>query len=283
MTTLARQGKAALELVHSMIYFAPEAADAFAGLGLERGRMSYFAGRSAPMGAVGPGVVSATFYNFSPTSIATAIPRAWEITTPAEVVAARFGAADGALRRMLGDEELESEAVAETAELARKASAACSPDGKPLFAAHADLEWPQEPHLRLWHAVSLLREFRGDAHIAALQRGGLTGLQALVLHVATGQSFTEQAALKTRGWTEDEWAAARRELRERGLIDADGAITDRGTALREDIEADTDAMSTAPWAALSEDEAQTLLQNGSRLSKALSQAGALPQGVFAKR
>ena len=281
MTSTPRQGKSALELLHAMIYFSPEAAEEFAGLGLERGAMSYFAGRAAPMGAVGAGVVSATFYNFNPELVAGAIPRAWSIASPADVVAARFRAVDGALRRMLGAEAT-SDLVAETAELAREVSESCTPDGKPLYAAHADLEWPDEPHVRLWHAVSLLREFRGDAHIAALQRGGLSGLEALVLHVTTGESFTEEAARKTRGWSEDEWAATRSKLQERGLVDGDGSVSEQGKALREEIETETDALASGPWSTVSADKLETLLRNGGHLSKALVKAGALPQGVFSK-
>ena len=196
MTEIARRAKSALEVIHSMIYFAPEAEEGFAALGLERGRMSYYAGRSAAMGPVGPGVVAATFYNFNSESVAKHIPRAWSIASPSAVLEARFRAADAALRRMLDD--VASPAVTGAAELAREASLACGPEGKPLFAAHADLDWPDEPHLRLWHAVTLLREFRGDAHIAALQHADLSGLQALALHSATGEGFKPSAARTLR-------------------------------------------------------------------------------------
>lgn len=282
MTKIARRAKNSLELVHAMIYFAPEAADAFAGLGLDRGRMSYFAGRAAPMGPVGPGVVAATFYSFNPAAVAEVIPRAWQLAAPEAVVAARFEAADAALRRMLGADVLSSELVAETAGLARRAAEACPPDGKPLFAGHADLAWPEAAHLRLWHAVTLLREFRGDAHLAALQRGGLSGLEALVLHTATGETFTEEVSKEMRGWSDQEWATAARGLRERGLLGAEGEITAAGTALREEVEADTDAMSMAPWAALGEDGVEALTRGGAQLSKALAEAGALPPGLFAR-
>ncbi|MER7079804.1 hypothetical protein SAMN02982929_00303 [Saccharopolyspora kobensis] len=281
MTEIARQAKNALEVIHSMIYFAPEAADGYAGLGLERGRMSYFAGRAAVMGPVGPGVVAATFYNFNPVSVAEAIPRAWSIAAPSTVVETRFRAADAALRRMLGD-AVDSAAVAEAAELAREASRACAPDGKPLFAAHADLDWPDEPHLQLWHAVTLLREFRGDAHIAALQRAELSGLQALVLHSSTGEGFKPSAARELRGWSESQWAEAEQELRERGLVGEDGGISQAGTALREEIEAGTDAMSMAPWRALGEEKVAALMDNGRELTRALLKAGAIPRDLFGR-
>ncbi|MGP4015673.1 SCO6745 family protein [Saccharopolyspora sp. 5N708] len=279
MTKIARQAKKSLELIHAMIYFAPETADGFAELGLERGRMSYYAGRSAPMGPVCAGVVAATFYNFNPASIARAIPKAWSIAAPQAVLATRLRAADEALRRMLGEDAISSAVVSESAELAREAAQACPPEGKPLYAAHADLEWPDEPHLKLWHAVTLLREFRGDAHIAALQHGGLSGIQALALHSTIAGGFTPDSAKKLRSWSDEQWTRAVQQLRERELVDAEGEITEAGLALREEIETATDAMSVAPWSALGEAGTAQLFRNGGQLSKALLQAGAMPEGL----
>ncbi|MER7011294.1 hypothetical protein ABT324_07685 [Saccharopolyspora sp. NPDC000359] len=280
MTKIARRAKNALEVIHSMIYFAPEADDGFAELGLERGRMSYYAGRAAAMGPVGAGVVAATFYNFNPESIAKHIPRAWSIASPSAVLDARLRAADAALRRMLG--EVDSPAIAEAAELAREASQACHPEGKPLYAAHADLDWPAEPHLQLWHAITLLREFRGDAHIAALQRAELDGLQALVLHSSTGDGFTPTAARELREWSEDQWAATEQELRERGLVGDDGGVSQAGLALREEIEAETDMMSMAPWRALGDAKVEALIDTGRGLTRALLKAGAVPRDLFGR-
>lgn len=277
----ARQCKNALEAPHAMIYFAPEAEQEFGALGLENAHMSYFAGRAAPMGAVGPSVVAATFYNFNLRAIARVIPRAWSIAAPEEIVAARFRAVDTALRRMLGDEVLATEAVTESVQLATEACQACDPAGKPLFAGHADLEWPEAPHLRLWHALSLLREFRGDAHIAALQTAGITGLQALALQTATGEGMNEAAAKKTRGWSDEEWSDAQDELREQGLIDTEGTLTAEGKELREQVEAATDAQSMAPWTHLGATKVERLAGHGAELSRQLVKAGAFPKELFA--
>lgn len=281
MTETARRAAQSLELLHAFIYFAPEAEDQFAALGLERGRMAYYAGRAAPMGPVSAGVVAATFYNFNPESVARSIPHAWSIATPEDIIQARQQAADEALRRMLGDEVATSAEVAGTAELAADAAAVCEPAGKPLYAGHADLPWPQEPHLKLWHAMTLLREFRGDAHIAALQTAELSGLQALVLHSATGQGFKPSAARSLREWSQQQWAAAEERLRERGLVDADGEITASGTQLREDVESRTDAMSAAPWEALGE-RAEQVIDSGGRLVRTLLKAGAVPRELFGR-
>src|SRR6478609_5739267 len=113
-----------LEPAHGFIYFAPEAAVRYEALGLED-RAGYFASRSAAMGAVGPDVVIATFFNFDPELVRAALPRAWEVTTPAAVLAARFDAADQAMRRMLGEDLVDHPDLPDAAALVRKAAEAC--------------------------------------------------------------------------------------------------------------------------------------------------------------
>src|SRR5688572_12522200 len=150
-----------IEPLHSHLYFAPEHDEHFSALGLRPGRMSYFAGRAAPMGAVGAGVVTATFYNFSPSLVAHMVPRMWTLASPEQVIATRWDVARTSLTRLLGDEALESAEFAELAGLLREACDALTPEGRPLYAGHADLAWPNDPLLDLWHAATLLREYRG--------------------------------------------------------------------------------------------------------------------------
>lgn len=281
MTTLARSAHQALEAVHAMIYFVPEAKQRFAALGLDSFGLAYFGGRAAPMGAVGAGVVTATFYNFSPTTVADSIPKAWSIASPADIVSARFDAADAALRRLLGAELAESPDVAEAAELAARACEGCAPEARPLYAGHADLEWPETPLLRLWHATSLLREYRGDGHLLALQRAGLSGVGAVVLQSTSGTGLAEGFAQKSRGWSDDEWESTKDALRARGLVDPDRVITEAGANLREEIEVETDSLASGPYTHLGKDSADRLLQIGSQLSRALLKAGAFPRENFA--
>lgn len=278
---LSRRCHQVLNALHSFVYFAPEAEERFTAAGLRPGMMGYFAGRSAPMGPVGPGVVAATFFNFNPERVRKVIPRAWSLASPAEITTARYAAVDDALRRMLGADTLASPALAEAADLAREASSGCTPAGRPLYAAHADLDWPQEPHLVLWHAVTLLREHRGDGHIAALVDAGLGGLDALVTHTATGEGFREDAAKATRGWSEEEWHACVERLRHDGVLDAEGALTSEGGALRTRVEAATDAAAVAPWHHLGSERSERLVALAKPLSKQLLAAGAFPAEVFA--
>lgn len=271
----------ATEPLHSLIYFAADADERLVATGLRPGRMTYFASRSAPMGAVTAGVVTATFYNFNPELIARFFPRAWTLATPESVVAARFEAADIALRRLLGDEVVTAPETAELAGLLRDASTACRPEGRPLYAGHAGLDWPGAPHLVLWHAASLLREYRGDGHISALVAAGLSGIESLITHTATGRGMLVDAAKMLRGYSDEQWSLAEDGLRARGLLDADGALTAEGVALRSAIEAQTDELGAAPWQHLGPAGTKRVIELAKPLARRAAANGAFPDTVFA--
>ncbi|MBE8523778.1 hypothetical protein ILP97_40895 [Amycolatopsis sp. H6(2020)] len=271
--------KSAFDSLHAFVYFVPEADAALTGIGLRPGRMPYFASRSAAMGAVGPEVVAATFYNFNPEVVARVIPRAWTLATPEQVLDARLDAVDKALTRLLGD-HVKSDEVAEAAELAREASRGCTGEGRPLYAAHAGLAWPGEPHLVLWHAITLLREYRGDGHIAALVLNGLSGLEALLTHVATGRGFVTGAAKLTRGWSDEQWTAAEAALTARGILDAEGGLTEAGAAVRDAVEVATESAAQGPWRHLGAERTARLEDLCRGLSRRIVEAGAFPDGVF---
>src|SRR3954470_7015642 len=272
----------AVEPLHAHLYFAPENDERVSALGVKPGRMSYFAGRAAPMGAVGAGVVTATFYNFSPSLVSHMIPRAWTLANPEQVLAARLNAARASLTRLLGGPEAaDVPEVRELAELLREACDVLTPEGRPLYAAHADLPWPEEPVLALWHGATLLREHRGDGHIAVLLQAALSGLDALITHTATGRGFTEEAAKATRGWREEEWAAGCASLADRGLLD-DAGLTAEGEELRVRVEAATDALAAAPWEHLGAERTARVVELGKGLSRRLVVGGAFGTGIFAR-
>ncbi|MCW2580749.1 MAG: uncharacterized protein JWR82_2350 [Blastococcus sp.] len=271
----------AVDPLHAHMYFAPETDERLAAAGLRPGRMVYFAGRAAPMGPVGAGVVTATFYNFSPSLVAHMIPRAWTLASPEQVLAARLDAARASLTRLLGEQTAASPEVAELAGLLRDACSVLTPEGRPLYAGHADLPWPEEPLLQLWHGATLLREHRGDGHIAALLHAGLSGLEALITHSATGRGFTEVAAKATRGWTDEQWAAACAALADRGLLD-DAGLTAEGEELRSRIEMHTDALAADPWLSLGAEATARVVELGKGLSQRLVEGGAFGQGIFGR-
>ncbi|MGK5112715.1 MULTISPECIES: SCO6745 family protein [unclassified Geodermatophilus] len=271
----------AVEPLHSHAYFAPEQEEHLTAVGLRPGRMCYFAGRAAPMGAVGPGLVTATFYNFSPAIVARHLPRAWTLASPGQVVEARREAARTSLTRLLGGAEAATAPeVAELAGLLREACGVLTPEGRPIYAGHAELPWPEDPVLSLWHGATLLREHRGDGHVACLLRHGLSGLEALVSHTVTGRGFTEPAAKATRGWSDEEWAAARAGLADRGLLGEDG-LTDAGRELRAAVETGTDELAAAPWQHLGAERTARVIELGRQLSGRLVADGAFPPGLFA--
>lgn len=269
---IARKTWRTLEPIHGAVYFVPEGPETYATLGL-RGRQGYFASRAAPLGAVSAAVVQATFYNFAPALVAAAIPSAWEAAAPATIVDARLRVADAYLRRILGDAIGEAEMV-EAAELARRAAEESTRwlEGRPLFAAHAALPWPEDAHLVLWHAQTLLREFRGDGHIAALTVEGVSGCEALVLHGATGE-VAPAVLQSSRAWPDDEWGAAADRLRARGWLDASGGLTDAGRAHRQWVEDRTDALAMRAYEAIGEDGCDRLRTLGRPLSKAIVAGG----------
>jgi hypothetical protein len=270
-TTLARKMHRTLEPYHGFVYFAPEPAQAYAALGIHDRQMGYFASRAAALGPVPAEVVIATFYNFSPTLVRAAIPAAWALASPADILDARRAGVDATLRRVLGD-DVSGEDVAEAAQLARVATEACTLDGRPLYAAHAALVWPDEPHLVLWHALTLLREFRGDGHIACLVEQDISGLEALVIHAATGE--VPRAVLQSsRARTDGEWAQARHALVERGWLGEDEAATEEGRAHRLDLEARTDELAMAPWDHLGTEGCQRLRDLVRPLSRAIVDSG----------
>lgn len=237
-TDFARRAWMTFEPLHALVYFAPEKKEAYERAGLKGGWMGYFASRAAAMGPAPAGVVQATFFNFHPAMVARAIPDAWRLSTPERVLEARLEVIDLAYRRIFG-EWIASPEAGEAVALLQEASAACSAAGRPLFAAHASLPWPADPHLAVWHGVTLLREQRGDGHVAALTAAGLDGCEAHLTVVGTG-ALRADAVQPFRGWSDAEWAAAAGRLRERGLLQADGSLTPEGARLRGWIEETTE-------------------------------------------
>jgi hypothetical protein len=274
ITVLPREMWQVLEPYHAMIYFSPEARVAFAEAGLKGYWMGYFASRSAAMGPVGPEVVSAVFYNFHPRMVGRSIPDAWRFSSPECVLDARYRSADAALRRIFGAVIAEP-GIEEAARLARTAAEACDVAGRALFAAHSALPWPDAPHLQLWHAATLLREYRGDGHVAALLAGGIDGCEAHVTLVGAGGAPRE-AIQPHRGWSDVEWAAAEARLQLRGWLDDTGRLTNAGQSARLHVEARTDALAERPWAALGAAGCARLRELVFPLSDAIVRAGDLP-------
>lgn len=269
-STLARRMWQVIEPVHALVYFTPGARTEFDAAALKGGWMGYFASRAAPMGPVPAEVVVATFFNFAPRMVRRSIPDAWTFSTPEAVLAARYRAAGGALQPLIAEAD-----AAEAAAILRRAAEECRPEGRPLYAAHAALPWPDVPHLALWHGTTLLREHRGDGHVAALVAAGLDGCEAHVGAAAAG-STTKEVILAYRGWSDEEWDAAADRLRTRGWLDAEGTLTETGRAGRADIERRTDESAVDPWRAIGEDACTRLADLLQPIVGSLVEGGAIP-------
>ncbi|MFD7714933.1 hypothetical protein [Streptomyces sp. NPDC059814] len=266
----------ALNPLHSALYFSPDLGKELGAIGIKDASAAYFASRAAALGAVGPGTVTATFYNFSHDLVAAHVPAVWDIASPEAVLAARLRAADSTLRRLLGEETIASPELAEAAQLALRAVAGCTRHARPLYAAHADLPVPEQPHLAYWHAATLLREHRGDAHLAALLAAGLDPVEALVSHTATGKGMPPRWVLATRGWRRGDWDDASARLRDRGLLTAEGELTEEGVALRAGLEEATDRMDLAPYERLGGPGVARLTELGRGFLGTALAAGAFP-------
>ncbi len=254
-----------------MTYFAPESRTALDELRYRGFWMGYFAARSAPFGAVPPEVVTATFYNFDPQRVAKALPAAWEIASPADALKARNASAEAALRRYGVDD---SDDVRVAADLAAKAARSAAVDGRPLFAANLALDWPDNPVARLWHATTLLREQRGDGHIAVLVAHGISGRESNLLHAAAGR-VPKAFIMRSRDYDDEQWAFHRDRLARRGLL-TDDELTDAGRALKQTIEDETDALALHALDALSDDEVEALFQALTPITRKVVTAGEVP-------
>ncbi|MFF3783468.1 hypothetical protein [Streptomyces sp. NPDC001933] len=248
-----------LEPLHAVLYYAPEAVAEAAALGYRTDERwpGYFAWRAAPLGEVDAGRVADTFYSFSPAMVSEYVPAAWSVASPGAVLAARTRAVDRAYRKLLG-EAVDGAELREAAALVRRVAEGADTAGRPLAAANAALSWPKEPHLALWQAATVLREHRGDGHLAALVEAGLDPVESLVSFAAVGAARPEVFA--SRGWSDVEWRAARQRLVERGLLDGGGVATEAGRALRAEVERRTDEAAADPWRVLGEEGQERLAE-----------------------
>lgn len=258
--TPARRLWQAIEPLHAVVYFAPEPADACAALGLKGWWMGYFAGRFAPLGAVGPAPVTAMAFGFAPAMVARALPDAWSYASPDDVLRVRVDAISAALARTLP--ERSGAEVDELSTLLWRAVQGCEFGGRPLAAAWSAVEPPDDPLARLWLATSVVREHRGDGHVLAAVAAGLSGLENNVMG-ATDREWM----LKARGWTAEEWDAAASRV---------AARFDDPDAVRADVEVTTDRLATGPVDALGPDGLDRTIALALPLARHVVDTGAVP-------
>lgn len=301
-----------LDALHSASYFAPAVTRALGEAGLTHPSAGYFASRAAALGRVPASVVAATFYSFNADFISEFVPACWDVAAPEAVLAARHRGVENMMAEIFTAEGVETDALADAAAevltLLQPVLEVMLPDGRPLFAAHAEAlsegietsDGALAPFTQLWAAITLLREYRGDGHIAALISHDLTGLESVILHTATGTTFTARATLKSRGWPQEMWDTYVEGLIDNGLLerttpagdgsdddgrgdDADGrlALTDEAIVLREAIEDATDDTVAHSWSMLDEHEHARLDELSKPLARTVLKSGVFPAKVFA--
>jgi hypothetical protein len=259
------------EPVHAVTYFAPEARSAFDAAGYRGFWMGYFAARSAPLGAVAQEVVTAIFYNFKPAHVARALPSAWTFASPADALRARQTSAVAALTRC----GIAADEVVDAADLLERAARSAPLDGRPLFAANLALPWPDEPVAKLWHATTLLREQRGDGHVALLASAGIGGRECNVLH-SVADRVPREFIVRSRQYDDEEWQACTARLVARGVLDEAGGLTQAGVSLKRELEDATDRLALAAFDGLSDDELEVVFRTLTPLTRKVLAGGDIP-------
>lgn len=227
------------EPIAANVYFAPEAHQRYTALGLN-GASAYFCSRGASPGKPSGLVVAAAFGVFSPSVVVPSVDAGWAATEPGPLLQARHDGAVASLRRLLG--EPDAARVERAVELLQRGMADAEHAGHPLYSGLKSLPWPDEPLGRLWRSCDMVREHRGDSHIAVWTRAGVRPIEIqLMSELQMGIPLKTYSA--TRGWTGQQMDDALDGMRAKGWMEGD-AFSPEGRAYREDIEAQTDGMET---------------------------------------
>jgi hypothetical protein len=283
---IARRLAAAIEPFVGQVYFSPECHAAYAALGFNPSPgdangvalpdgAAYFTSRGSVMGQVHGTVVAAAFGVFNPAAVVPAVTYGWTLTDATTICSARTDGALAQLRRILGDEP---DGLHRVVQLLLTAVEPLRPYGKAIFAGISALPMPEPPLGVAWHLGDMLREYRGDAHIAAWTGAGFDPPEiGLLTELYWG--LPARSYVRTRAWTSDDLDAAEERLRSRGLLVADGsALTEAGWVAREAVEVQTDQMCRPLTDALGEDGAELVALRAPCGAEIRAQGGYLPSG-----
>lgn len=281
MTSSARALGAALEPFVGQVYFARECHERYVALGFAAspGEMngvalpemiSYFTSRGSLMGPVPGELVAAAFAVFNPAVVVPAVTTGWTITSAPEVCSARRDGAIAHLTRVLGPRP---DGIDRARSILERAVGVLRPEGRPLFAGTLSQAVPDSDLGASWHFGDMLREFRGDSHTAAWIAAGLDATEiGLLTELFWGLPLKSYS--RTRGWSDDDYAAAIDRLTTRGLIDS-GTFTEAGRTLREQIERSTDEQMVTALQAIG-DDVGSLIDMLSSWSRAVQEAKGYP-------
>ena len=278
----ARALGGALEPFVGQVYFSPECHSRYEALGFEPSpgdmngvarpeMISYFTSRGSLMGQAPGELVAAAFAVFNPAIVIPSVTAGWKITDAVTICAARRDGAVAQLQRIIGSNP---EGILKVRDVLIRSVAKLRPEGRPLFAGTLSQTMPDDPLTATWHLGDMLREFRGDAHTSAWISAGLDATEiGLLTELYWGLPLKTYS--RTRGWSEDDYAAAIDRLESRGLIN-DNTFTEAGRTVREDVERNTDRQMIDALTAIESDfdEVISLL---SAWSKSVRQQNGYPQ------
>ncbi|MDT4941493.1 MAG: hypothetical protein QOJ34_1582 [Pseudonocardiales bacterium] len=270
---IARRMYELLEPICLVTFLADECNQELAALGHRTYWDGYFASRAAPLGRVPAQVVHAAFYSFAEGEAARHIPSAWQTIPPEASVAARERGSAASLRRILGAELAGSPGLVRAADLTTKAATSAPTEGRVMYAGMRTVPVPSDPVTRLWHSATMLREHRGDGHVAVLVGARVGGTEAHVLSALAQGIHPPESFGRIHHLPKKRLAAVMAGLRERGLVDAGGRFTDAGRETTQRIEALTDELAAAPYAALSPAELDELVTELEPITATMVAAG----------
>jgi len=262
LSTRARALASALEPFAGQVYFSPECHANYQALGYgpspgDFGGVagpemeSYFCSRGSVMGQVPGSLIAAAFGVFNHVMVERIVEKGWQKTDAATICKARDDGAVAQLRRILGDAP---DGVDEVRALLERAEAPLEPYGKPLYAGLAACERFDDPLADAWRLADRLREYRGDAHVAAWTAAGVDACQIGLLS-ELWWGLPARSYSRTRMWSDEQYDVAEAALEARGLL-AGGQLTPAGRAFREQVEVSTDVQCRPIVEALGDDHAR---------------------------
>lgn len=284
LSSTSRQLAAVLEPIAGQVYFSPECHSNYQALGFggSRGvqdglalgnRMAYFTSRGSVMGQVSGHVVAATFAVFNPDLVIPAVEEGWKLTDAASICNARDRGAIAQLERILG---ASPKGAIRAQELLQRAADPLRVEGRALFAGLRSLTMPTTALGATWRLADMLREYRGDSHIAAWISEGLDAVEVCLLTDSfSGRPLRTYSA--TRGWTDEQFDPATERLMTRGLLDAKGdTFTTAGRETRSRIELNTDRQMHPALHAI-EDDITELMEILAPWAQAIKDANGYPK------
>lgn len=267
----ARRLRDAVEPIATQGWWSRPAGDRMTALGLSF-LLGYVWGRAASLGEPVSSVVVSAFGVFEPGVLAGAYESGRSIVGRDDMLASRAEGAAVALDSLVTAEEADAVSVP-----LMRAIDELDGLGRPLFGALRELPQPPTAGGRLWRAAELVREHRGDGHLAAVVAAGLDAVEVNVL-TELWLDFGLGEYSGTRAFGPDALAAAVERLADRGWVQSDGTttmLTSAGRAARLALEETTDVSQAALVAALGTD-IDDVVERSAAISERILAAGWCP-------